>query len=229
MTAGYALFDGAGSIETPDHASLDITGNFDIRALVLPDNWDDSQGIWSKLGFPGNSYDFGLSPPGRNLAVSFKTTTSDDLQLQTSSGLGVDGQPLWVRVSVDLTSVPATARGTFYTSDTPVCAAPSWSEHSTNDAGSLGTIVPNNEPAAIGTSTSYGGFVGRIYALEFRNEADVVVANPDFRTDAQMTGDSPTRFTDGTGKEWTFVNGAVWVPGDCNPMGGSGAILKPPR
>lgn len=232
MASGYALFNGIGiGGGTPDHASLDIVGDIDIRALISPVTWTATGTMVSKGVWPGDrAYDFGFQSDF--LQFSFVDPLSGDLGVQSQAEvLGVDGVPMWVRATLDVDNGDSGMTGRFYTSNDPIDTDPAsvvWTEINGGDIhpDNFVSIITNSEPVSIGhEGGDRGPFAGWIYYLEIRDGINgTIVANPDFRDDDQKTGDSPTTFTDTTGKVWTFDT-AIWVP----PSGGGRRKTRPPR
>lgn len=229
--ASYALFDGEpfnNKVSTPDHASLDITGDMDIRMLVAPDVWatgdtQDLIGKWGASDLVEAAYRFTVrsEEPGADPQLRFSwedSVSTIDINIYSEEFVpGVDGSALWVRVAFDADN-GAHPAVQFYTSADPIeteAASVVWTP--------LGGVIEDpdlNPPAVVNTTafpltipTTSTGFAGKVYYAEIRNGINgTIVADPDFRDADQKTGNSPTTFTDTTGKVWTFDT-AVWLPG----------------
>lgn len=249
MACGYALFDGtAGSkISTPNHGSLNITGDIDLRILA----WVDTEG-------PPGTNDFFISKgavdieatqaafawyqqtDGTNSILAWQQ--DDESAIFEPSGDGYIAFDVWrwYRVTLDVNDGAGNSVIAFYNSNqAPETAAASivWNPFLVNPLPGISDINSSVDDVLLGTMKLTTDIMrGRIGYAEIRNGINsIIVADPDFRNPIQKTGDSPTTFTDGTGKVWTFTT-AIWVPGDCggggqdeNRMGGTGAIRKPPR
>jgi hypothetical protein len=195
-----ALFmDGtAGSyFGTPDHTSLDITGDIDIRALIQPTDWTPAANntIVSKMVIPGQrSYDLTLLPTGE---VAFFWTTDGSTVIQNTSTVAtgfVNNTAHWVRVTRSGTDI------NFYTSDD----GENWVQLGT-------TVVTSGSAMHSGTAGLLAGawndgttalFAGYVHRIEVRNGVNgPLVAAPYFDEQAPGT----TAFADLTGKTWTLT------------------------
>lgn len=192
---------------SPDHASLDVTGNIDIRARIAPTDWTPSADrcIVSKSNTTGNqrSYQLILQTPG-NLRFTWSTdgTSAGATNADSTVATGfTDGTPHWVRVTL------ATATGTitFYTSED----GSHWTQLGAQVVTAATSIFASTATANIGARSAGTAdvFVGRIFSAQIRNGIDgTIVADPRF--DQQAPGDNA--FDDSTGKTWT-VNGTAAI------------------
>jgi len=198
---------------TPDHASLDITADIDLRADVTPSTWAPAglQQMVAKWASAGNlSYQFGLNANGTlRLQWSSDGTANLNVSSTTTPVPHPTSGRLAVRVTMDVNDGAGNRVIRFYTA--PDLAGP-WTQLGTTitTAGTT-SIFAGNSVLEVGSRS--GGtteiFTGVIHAVEVRNGIDAtVVANPDF--DAQAAGTAS--FADSTGKTWT-VNGAALIVG----------------
>lgn len=209
---GYALFDGiSGQVSTPDHASLDITGDIDIRALIDANDWGDDHVVLSKwlVDVTDASYRFFIGPAGLGFA------SYDPTYGVTLGFVGISPHP-WVRMTVDVDNGAGSRTLRGYSSDQPLETDPAdvvWNLEGSSTSGPVAPIAVSSAPVRLGVfRTDDDLFDGKIYYAEIRNGIDgTTVANPDFRSDAQRTG--PDELTDDTGKVWTVEASTVWVPG----------------
>lgn len=242
MASGYALFDGTvgSEIVTPDHATLDITGDIDIRALIELPVWVPAPGVdrtivskWLTSDAAGASYKLLVNNElgGAGMRLFWWDTVTGEHDANSIDLPGTDGAPLWIRAILDVDDGAGGALVRFYTSiDSPETdpSSVSWTQLDTDgEYGTVQIINSTASPVALG-STNAGAsdvFLGQMLYVEIRNGINgTIVADPDFRDADQKTGDSPTTFTDSTGKVWTFDT-AVWVP----PSGGGRRKTRPPR
>jgi len=199
-------------VSTPDHASLDIVGDLDLRIDVALDDWTPSanQSLISKYTAGTNMRHWRLYV---NSAGALAFTSTPDGATQTtmvsSANLSAlaNGERRAVRVTMDVDNGAAGRTVTFYTAST---LAGSWTQLGTPQvvAGATtlhsGSAILEIGSHSIGVSDLASGTV---YAAQVRSGLDgTVVANPDFTGQSAST----TSFADSTGKTWT-VNGAAAI------------------
>lgn len=207
----YLDLDGvSGTCTTPDHASLDITGDIDIRWDGAPSSWGiggHSTILVSKLADSTNnrSYVF-VARLGGYLGLYWSTTGSDiNLVASTRPVPFLSSHRGAVRVTFDVNNGSGGKTATFYTSDT---IDGTWTQ--LGDAvTSTGTtsIYAGTAAVELGRCTDSTFFPSRqkVYAAQIRDGiGGTVVANPDFR--AQATGG--TSLTDSAGRAWTATSAA---------------------
>ncbi|MGW8762374.1 hypothetical protein ACWGN5_07725 [Streptomyces sp. NPDC055815] len=199
----------AGRATTPDHASLDITGDLDVRVDLHPALWQGA-GIGYELAgkyvTAGNQRSWRLMVTGEGeLLFSWSPTGSSDLE-HRSQRIPVLRQRQAVRATLDVNNGLGGYTLTYYVA--PTLAGP-WTQigQTVTTSGTTG-IFASTAPLEVG-DIAVLGFTNterRIYAFELRNGiGGPVVAAPDFT--AQPLGTSP--FTDSAGRAWTIVNGAT--------------------
>lgn len=189
---------------TPDHASLDIVGDIDIRAEFV--NFAPTQqnyALVAKWTATGNQKSYYMGGGAFGLPIlRWSATGSAEL-----SSLGIlTFVPLAFRMTLDVNNGAAGNTTVQYHStsldDTFV---------QFDDEIKAGTtsIFSSTAPLTVGASDAgtAGMFVGMVKRVELRNSAGTIVANPDFRNLAPGT----TSFADSTGKTWTVHGGAVVV------------------
>jgi len=199
---------------TPDHASLDVTGDIDIRIDIEPQTWRPpvnyglAQKFMDSSGGFSRSWAFYLTPEGY---LSLKWTPDGTLgNMKTATWQGAipltTGRKI-VRVTLDVDNGTGGYTAAFYTADT--------------FGGSytlLGSVINNSATTSIfsGTGTLDVGRVvtddpdevlhGKVYGFRYLSGiAGTTVASPDF--DTLDTGD--TTLTDAQGRVWTLHGGAV--------------------
>ena len=197
---------------TPDHASLDITGDLDVRIDARYDDWT----AWAQPLEMIGKYDSGASnqrswmltlwrshllfywsPTG--LAVDEESEASIDLPVPASGRLAV-------RVTLDVNDGAGGCVVTFYTA--PTLAGP-WTllGTPTTVAGTT-SILGGTAALTVGAAqgVSFETADGQVYGAEVRSGiGGTVVANPDFTAQTPGAGS----FADGAGRLWTMSNGAT--------------------
>lgn len=196
--------------ETPDHASLDITADLDLRFEIgdmfgatnvnrsILSKWP---GGASNLGYEHRYNGFGFeefvwSPTGG-------TTTLTDTSAIFSGGSNMIG-----RFTIDVVNGSDRVLTWYLAGVTPGLGAPDfvtgpWIVRQQKTVAGNTSINANTAPLRIGAradGTGTNAFNGRISRVQLRNGIDgTIVANPDFRFLAPGT----TSFNDSTGKTWT--------------------------
>ncbi|MFF7180135.1 hypothetical protein [Streptomyces sp. NPDC008121] len=208
-TESYLALDGSstGIAATPDHASLDITGDIDVRVEATVDWYAlPTQVLIGKWLTTGNQRSWMLHMQEGNLTLRWSPTGPGSFfagaalpplprraavraTLDVNNGSGgwtvrlywatsLDGP--WTQFGGDLTDTGTTS---IFASTAPLELAPT-----------TATITPPWLPAA-----------GRIHRAEVRSGiGGSVVAAPDFRPEAEGT----TSFADSAGRTWTLAGTA---------------------
>jgi len=189
---------------TPDHASLDLTTDLDIRVDATTTWVATQRGLMGKWVLTGNqrSYLLTIETTGK---LKFWRTTSGTSGTQTSYtstvSVPITEGRLAVRATLDADNGAAGHTVTFYTATDGVEGT--WVQLGT-PVVTAGTVTNFSGTAplevgswAVGTS---GLFTGQIHHAQLRSSiAGAIVANPDFAAQAAGT----TMFVDSTGKTWT--------------------------
>lgn len=223
----FGGLDSDGYAATPDHSSLDITGDIDLRADIEPYSWFTSLAndavalhIAGKYTRDTNniSYLLNLHWTGKLELVWSSDGTNLNAVQSTVAVPNVNGR-LAVRATLDVNNGAAGKTISFYTSDSlggtwtalgsPVVLAGTTSIFSGSAPLTVGRVDTPTGRAFINTAI----FDGRIYGVEIRNGiGGAVVADPDFT----MVRGNVDSFTDSTGKVWgvlvtptTFVEDAA--------------------
>jgi hypothetical protein len=193
---------------TPDHSSLDITGDIEIRAELTPATWrpgpspSHRRAIASKSGLEDNlswyffiasgNLVFGWSPDG--LAGSAMARTSTAL-VPTTAGA--------VRVVLDVNNGAAGHTVTFYTSDT---IDGTWTQlGSPIVTAGVTSIFSSNASVEVGTHVVFfddDAFEGVVSKFRIYGSTGVIRANPDFTTLDACTGGAT--LTDSAGRVWSL-------------------------
>lgn len=199
--------DPANYASTPDHASLDITGDLDLRAeatiawgllgvnQILVSKWAPSQRSYS------------LRVRGGTLTLHWSTTGSDAHFAITALPLGLPARAA-VRAALDTDDGAGGTRVRMYWA--PSLAGP-W-ELFLDDtapgttsvyAGTAPLLVAGSDPSA---SPPWVPFTGLGHRFEVRSGiGGTIVASPDFTAQAPGT----TSFTDSAGRVWTLAGTAA--------------------
>lgn len=200
---------------TPDHASLDITGDIDIRAEVDPATWRpgaDSMALARKYLTTGNqrSWTWRIGVLG-HLRVSWSPDGTFGSVVTADSTIQVpeDSGRIAVRVTIDVDNGASGKDVKFYTAPTIDGA---WTQlGATVTTVGVTSIHAGTAPLELGRLSPEGlaidPFQGDVYAFELRSGIDgSSVVNPDFATlDA-----GATTFTDQAGRSWT-VSGPAGI------------------
>ncbi|MCX4540503.1 hypothetical protein [Streptomyces sp. NBC_01565] len=199
---------------TPDHASLDITGDLDVRVDVAPALWAGGHAnaqyeLISKYLTTGNQRGWllGVNEYGGLRfwwSSNGSTFTQIDSTVSTFFGPNTRGA---VRVTLDVNNGLGGYTQTFYTA--PTMAGP-WTQLGDATVTTSGTtsIFSNTAVLAVGdrTTTAFQNTARRYYSAEVRSGiGGSVVANPNFNAQAPGT----TSFTDGAGRTWTNNTGTL--------------------
>lgn len=199
---------------TPDHSSLDIAGDIDLRARIAPDDWSPS-GQKNVLYKTSNSattgYGFGLSGGSNGLIwMTWDPTSGGVISTVSNTAVSFAYPDVgWIRVTLDVSEYTVT----YYTStdQTNDYTAVTWAQLGTTDTGTGPTDIETNALALLVGGQGPGGFnafVGRVYRAVALNGIGGTVA-ADFNADDFQVGDSGgDTAVDSTGKTWT-INGAT--------------------
>lgn len=198
---------------TPDHASLDIVGDIDVRIdcsienLLTATDPLHTIDLLAKLAFASGSKSwlFGI----RDERVYFEWSADGSATLSAKSTLSPlvpPSQRIALRATLDVDNGASGRTVRFFTA--PTLAGP-WTQ--LGDAvitAGITSIFNSATSVRVGKATdlAFTNPVGRVHAAQIRNGIDgTVVANPDFTI--QTPG--AASFTDSTGKVWTVNANAV--------------------
>lgn len=201
--------DVAGRATTPDHGSLDITGDIDVRVDLSPSIWGGSAIGYEVIGksiVTGNQQSWRLIITGEGqLQFAWSPNGSTVLEHRSAVLPFVPMHRAAVRATLDVNNGLGGYTLTYYTADT--LAGP-WTQLSQTITTSGTTSIFNSSaPLEVGdiANLAFTNTARVIYAAEVRNGIDgPIVANPDFSAQAVGT----TSFTDSAGRTWTITNGA---------------------
>lgn len=209
----YLYLDGdpATYASTPDHPSLDITGDIDVRIEAATDwqrpgqwtivgKWGETEGDWSwVLRLTSSVLNFSWSATGVDATTRFAAIpVPGDLQGRAA-----------LRVTLDVDNGSGNSTVTFYQADS--ISGP-WTMISQVDT-TTGVSSIHASTASLRIAPYYINpagaerlpIAGRVYRAEVRSGIDgTVVASPDFT--AQTPG--TLSFTDSAGRPWTLAGNA---------------------
>ncbi|MFI1942064.1 hypothetical protein ACH44C_33640 [Streptomyces purpureus] len=211
QTALYVPHDVPGRAATPDHASLSITGDIDIRVDLAPASWAGADPLAfetiSKYLTTGNQRSWRiLVTSQKKIAFGWSTTGADLAEWVTTASVPFGPEERGaIRVTLDADNGAGGYTLTAYTADT--IAGP-WTqiEQLVTTSGTT-SIFSSSAPVEVGdlTTQTFANMGRRIYAAEVRSGINgTVVAAPDFT--AQAPG-APS-FADSAGRTWTVADGA---------------------
>lgn len=193
-----------GSTSTPDHTSLAITGDIDVRVHVALDNWvPGGFGIFIVAQWPNtgtnNAWLFGITAAGRPQLAWSPDGTTGAIVSRTSTEIPTFSTYGWIRATLDANNGAGSHDVRFYTSGDGT----NWTQ--------LGGVVNGAGTTSIFDSTANLAisnilpFTGNVRAVEIRNGINgTIVANPDYSLQIPGT----TSLVDSTGKTWTRTGNA---------------------
>lgn len=207
--AGLYLSGNAGSYaSTPDHASLDITGDIDLRAEAALDDWSSgiAQVLMSRYDSAANDRSFALQSYATGAARFWRSANGSTTTPATSSVLipAANG----ARKALRLDYASATGNCVF---STAAAIDGTWTQLGSTQATAPSAIYAGSAPLEVGSWAlgTAGNTKGIVFAAEFRNGiGGTVVADPRFDEQAM----DAASFTDSTGKLWT-INGDAYLVG----------------
>jgi hypothetical protein len=188
---------------TPDHASLDLTGDLDMRADVTATWTGMTSTLIGKYVTTGNqrSYRLVVIPDGK-LRTVYSTDGSNALLLTSTVPIPITQGRLSVRATLDADNGAGGHTATFYTSTGGISGPWVQLGAAITNAGTL-TLFSGTAPLEVGASTNgtQNRLTGQVHAAQLRSSiGGVIVANPDFSVQPPGT----VNFVDSTGKTWTL-------------------------
>lgn len=201
---------GAGCF-TSDHASLDITGDIDIRFEADLANWANTA-LLSKYIIAGDQRSWAFyTSRARSLVFAWSPDGTFDEVITRSAfdELPASGR-LAVRVTLDVNNGLGGYECKFYTA--PTMDGP-WTQLGSTQADNFTTSIHSGtDLLSIGLEESLSGLDdldGKVYRAEVRNGINgTVVASPDFRNLDPDDGS----YVDSAGRVWVTAAGNVFNP-----------------
>lgn len=214
---GLRLPGSAGNYaSTPHHASIALTGDLDVRALISLDDWTPSvqMGLVGKWTLTGNqrSWLFAIGTGGN---LQFYTSTDGTASVLTSSdnAISLAAGPLLVRATIDVNNGASGRTITFYTATATATGIQTGPWTTLGPAKIVATAITlfnaTSAPLEVGSWNvgANSNMIGITHQMQLRSGIDgTVVANPAF--DAQAT--NTTSFADSAGRTWT-VSGTARI------------------
>lgn len=195
---------------TADHASLDITGDIDVRIEAILDDWYTTDDTFLMGKYESGNESWYLSVAYGRLTLGWTTGGTFVTETHENSTVTVTipgTRRLAVRATLDADNGSGGHTVTFYTSDS---ISGTWTQlgDAVTTAGttSIYSGSASLDVGYVGSGFSTFGPVGQILAAEVRNGiGGSVVANPNW--EAQAAG--ATSFADGAGRTWTLAGNAT--------------------
>ncbi|MET9510753.1 hypothetical protein ABZX62_20225 [Streptomyces flavidovirens] len=193
---------------TPDHASLDVTGDLDVRVEARLDDWSPTTAtcLLGKYDTTGGQRSYRLVVQSGKAYFAWSTTGADVLERASALLPIPPSRRLALRVTLDVDNGAAGHTVTFYTSDTingvwtqlgaPIVTA------------GVTSVFSSTAPLDVGQiqSIAFLAPVGQIAAAQVRSGINgTVVVNPDFTAQAAGVGS----FVDSAGRTWTVAGNAT--------------------
>lgn len=200
---------------TPDAATLDITGDIDVRVKVALPDWSPSSvqyllGKWL-AGAGQASYNFSVSSTG---TLNFAWSANGSATLSATSNATVpfsDGAAGWVRATLDVDNGASGRTVRFYTSTD----GSTWTEVGTaQTTAGVTSIFASTTILYVGAlNNSVAGAAGDYYEVQVLNGIDGTVV-ADFNADDFDIGEAAgATAVDSTGKTWTLTGAGVEIEG----------------
>ncbi|THA31796.1 hypothetical protein E6R18_15820 [Streptomyces sp. A1277] len=209
-----ALPSSAYTLSTPDAATLDITGDIDVRIDVAPDTWASGQMLACRYSVGGNfAWALELTPAGRLIFVWTPTGLAANQRYAVSTVPVAVGRRRRVRATLDVDNGAGGCTVTFYVASgtggwtqlgTPVVSTGTTSIYNPTAALNIG------DPVAIAVTPegdALGRLRGSVYGLQVYAGVNGAL-RVDVDPAAQGTAGAST-FTDGTGLVWSLTGGAA--------------------
>ncbi|MCZ4602915.1 hypothetical protein O3S80_03840 [Streptomyces sp. Lzd4kr] len=192
---------------TPDAASLDITGDLDIRARVALDDWTPAaeSTLIAKYTATGNQRSYALAvTSGGNLILRWSEDgTVEKTETSSAAVSASNGATTWVRATLDVDNGASDAAVNFYTSDDGV----TWTALGAEQlVGATTSIFASTAVLEVGSQT--GGTVNVTAGKFFRGEVLSGIGGTSVA--APIASASSDGVTDATPLTWT-VQGNAYI------------------
>lgn len=205
----FVLLPGASGdyVSTPDAASLDITGDIDLRVRVAMDDWTPAaeSTLIAKYTATGNQRSYALAVTATGALIFRWSEDGTAEKTETSSAVNtfVNGSTHWVRATLDVDNGGGDAAVDFYTSEDGV----TWTALGAQQLnGATTSIFASTAVLELGSQT--GGTVNRLAGKVFR--AQVLSGIGGTSVAAPIASAASNGVTDATPLTWT-VNGNALV------------------
>ncbi|MFF0426915.1 hypothetical protein ACFYUJ_21185 [Streptomyces sp. NPDC004520] len=204
-------------VSTPDHSSLAVAGDLDVRVDIAPISWGNTAALVSRHRFAGSQvhYVF-LVGQNRMLQLLWSpngTTASQRYVTSTAPVPAYDGQRLVLRATLDINNGAGGCTARFFYArrldstlwmpiGDPVTLSGTTSIFDGTAPLDIGDSDLNVTPDGF---ASLGRFTGRVHGVQVY---DGVTLKLDVRPEAQATAGASS-FTDSGGRLWTLSGGVT--------------------
>lgn len=212
----YLLLDGSagGQVATPDSSTNSPTGDLDLRVKVALDDWSSGsvQTVLGKWVATGNQRSFLVSVDATGfLRLQWSNNGTANISKTSTAPIpATDGEPLWLRVTLDVDNGASANVVTFYTSTD----GQTWTQLGTpvTTAGTT-SVFNSTSPVAIAPDvTATVIMAGKVHEAELRSGiGGAIFASPDFTRAVDDGSPAGTLFTDEQANAWTTAGTAQWV------------------
>lgn len=188
---------------TPDAASLDITGDIDLRVKVALDDWTPAaeSTLIAKYTATGNQRSYALAvTSGGNLILRWSEDgTAEKTETSSAAVSASNGSVTWVRATLDVDDGASDAQVRFYTSSD----GSTWTQLGTTQAvGATTSIFASTAVLELGSQTA--GTVNRAAGKIFRAEVLSGIGGTSVAAPIATT----SGITDATPRTWTVQGNA---------------------
>jgi hypothetical protein len=185
---------------TPDAASLDITGDLDLRARVALDDWTPAaeSTLIAKYTATGNerSYALAVTATGALILRWSEDGTAEKTETSSATTGFTNGTTHWVRATLDVDNGSSDAAVNFYTSDD----GSTWTALGTEQlVGATTSIFASTAVLEVGSQTA--GTVNVTAGKFFRGQVLSGIAGSSVA--APIASASSNGVTDATPRTWT--------------------------
>lgn len=211
----FAYFPGTAFnyMQIPDAATLDITGNIDVRARVALEDWtpQTENVIMSKAASAGQrSWYLSVTTDGR-LRFSWSSDGTNWITRDSTVATGLtDGSVKWIRATLDVDNGGAQNEVTFFLSDDNVTYTTLGSVVSGSGVTSIFSSTSPVEIGSVGGGTS--PMTGKLFrAMVYQEIGGTVRADIDINTNVQTEQGNVSSFTATVGGTVTIFRSSTDV------------------
>ncbi|MFF2774864.1 hypothetical protein ACFVU3_08135 [Streptomyces sp. NPDC058052] len=193
------------ALKTPDHPSLGVTGDLDLRVELASDDYSLSQELGERWIATGNQRSWSLSMPNdRQLLFQWSPDGTSTIFASTVARIpAYDGQRIAVRVALDVDNGQGGWSCRFLWARSMTSTVWHLLEEATGSG--VTSVYDGSAGITLGTVEWFvgNGIKGRLYGMQLRNGIDgPAVVDLDIERDAELTD---TSFADATGRVWSLA------------------------